>query len=353
MKRMVIVIDCRFIGKSGIGTFVENIVDELIKHHSEHQYLLITHAALAEKWNYPNVKTLHTGIRPFSLEELFSFPSEEINRCDAFFTPYINIPQGIKIPIFSTIHDMVFFDVDGLVSPVGRLARKLYYRRAIRKSVKIFTVSKFSEERIRHHFPTKKEIVVVYNGVSAPIREQQIDRIVKKDYFVYVGNIKKHKGLKTLIEAFSMAQERGLATKLLIVGNSENFRTSDNAVAGIINNNPNIEFTGWVTNEKLVQLIAEAKALIQPSLYEGFGIPPLEALYLGTNVILSDIPVFKEIYACLPVTFFKKGNSAQLSGILQGYAPMSYDKEQIRKQIDSIYSYKLAAKIILHEISSL
>ena len=353
MKRMVIVIDCRFIGKSGIGTFVENIVDELIKHHSEHQYLLIMHTALAEKWNYPNVKTLHTGIRPFSLEELFCFPSEEINRCDAFFTPYINIPQGIKIPIFSTIHDMVFFDVDGLVSPVGRLARKLYYRRAIRKSVKIFTVSKFSEERIRHHFPTKKEIVVVYNGVSAPIREQQIDRIVKKDYFVYVGNIKKHKGLKTLIEAFSMAQERGLATKLLIVGNSENFRTSDNAVAGIINNNPNIEFTGWVTNEKLVQLIAEAKALIQPSFYEGFGIPPLEALYLGTNVILSDIPVFKEIYASLPVTFFEKGNSVQLSEILLNYTPEAYDREQIRRRIDLSYSYGIAAQTILHEMSSL
>lgn len=350
---MIIAIDCRFIGKSGIGTFVENVVDELIRNHSEHQYLLFSDDELSEKWNYSNVNVLNTKVRPFSLEELSCFPSEEINRCDAFFTPYINIPQGIKIPIFSTIHDMVFFDVDGLVSPVGRLVRKFYYRRAIRKSVKIFTVSKFSEERIRHHFPTKKEIVVVYNGVSAPIREQQIDRIVKKDYFVYVGNIKKHKGLKTLIEAFSMAQERGLATKLLIVGNSENFRTSDRDVAGIINNNPNIEFTGWVTNEKLVQLIAEAKALIQPSLYEGFGIPPLEALYLGTNVILSDIPVFKEIYACLPVTFFKKGNSTQLSGILQGYAPMSYDKEQIRKQIDSIYSYKLAAKIILHEISSL
>lgn len=78
-------------------------------------------------------------------------------------------------------------------------------------------------------------------------------------------------------------EKKGMATKLLIVGNSENFRTADSAVAGIIDGNPSIEFTGWVTNEKLVQLIAEAKALIQPSLYEGFGIPPLEALYLGTN----------------------------------------------------------------------
>jgi len=350
---MKLAVDCRYIGNSGIGTFVENVVDELVKHQSEHLYLLFSDDELSEKWNYSNVNVLNTKVRPFSLEELSCFPSEEINRCDAFFTPYINIPQGIKIPIFSTIHDMVFFDVDGLVSPVGRLVRKFYYRRAIRKSTKIFTVSNFSKERIRHHFPTKKEIVVVYNGVSASIRAQQAKRVEKKDYFVYVGNIKKHKGLKTLVEAFSMAQERGLATKLLIVGNSENFRTSDNAVAGIINNNPNIEFTGWVTNEKLVQLIAEAKALIQPSFYEGFGIPPLEALYLGTNVILSDIPVFKEIYASLPVTFFEKGNSVQLSEILLNYTPEAYDREQIRRRIDLSYSYGIAAQTILHEMSSL
>lgn len=350
---MTIAIDCRYIGKSGIGTFIENIVDCMLTQHPEHDYLLIINHSKPIKNDKCSIQTIKTSIEPFSLLELFSFPVGQINECDAFITPYINIPVGIRIPVFSTIHDMVFFDVDGLTSPIGRFVRKLYYRRAVRKSFKIFTVSNFSKDRIQHHFPTNKEIVVVYNGVSATIQKQQSNRVEKKDYFVYVGNIKKHKGLKTLVEAFSMAQERVMTTKLLIVGNSENFRTSDSTVAGIIDGNPSIEFTGWVTNEKLVQLIAEAKALIQPSLYEGFGIPPLEALYLGTNVILSDIPVFKEIYACLPVTFFKKGNSAQLSGILQGYAPMSYDKEQIRKQIDSIYSYKLAAKIILHEIGSL
>ena len=350
---MTIAIDCRYIGKSGIGTFIENIVDCMLTQHPEHDYLLIINHSKPIKNDKCSIQTIKTSIEPFSLLELFSFPVGQINECDAFITPYINIPVGIRIPVFTTIHDMVFFDVDGLTSPIGRFVRKLYYRRAVRKSFKIFTVSNFSKDRIQHHFPTNKEIVVVYNGVSATIQKQQSNRVEKKDYFVYVGNIKKHKGLKTLVEAFCMAQKKGMTTKLLIVGNSENFRTADSAVAGIIDGNPSIEFTGWVTNEKLVQLIAEAKALIQPSLYEGFGIPPLEALYLGTNVILSDIPVFKEIYACLPVTFFEKGNSSQLSRILQGFTPMSYDKEQIRKQIDSIYSYKLAAKIILHEISSL
>lgn len=350
---MKIALDFRFIGKSGIGTFVENIVDELIKNHPEHQYLLITDFGQSLKWKSANVNVLGTRIHPFSLKELFCFPVRQINECDAFFTPYINVPGGVRIPVYTTIHDMVFFDVDGLTSPIGRFVRKLYYRRAVRKSFKIFTVSNFSKDRIQHHFPTNKEIVVVYNGVSATIQKQQSNRVEKKDCFVYVGNIKKHKGLRTLVDAYCMAQNRGMTTKLLIVGNSENFRTADSDIAGIIDNNPNIEFTGWVTNEKLIQLIAEAKALVQPSLYEGFGIPPLEALYLGTNVILSDIPVFKEIYTFLPVTFFVKGNSVQLSGILQDYAPLSYDKEQIRRQIDSIYSYRNAAQTIVHIIEGL
>ena len=350
---MDIAIDCRFIGKSGIGTFIESIVDELILGHPENRYLLVLNGELPVKWRMTNVNVLITDSKPFSMNELFSFPIKQINECDAFFTPYINVPGGVRIPVYTTIHDMLFFDVDGLTTLIGRFVRKLYYKRAIRKSSKVFTVSNFSKDRIKHQFPTDKEIVVVYNGVSTSIKKQQAYRVEKKDYFVYVGNIKKHKGLKTLVDAFCLATRRGQTDKLLIVGNSESFRTSDGDVAGIISNNPDIEFTGWVTNEKLTQLIAEAKALIQPSLYEGFGIPPLEALYLGTNVILSDIPVFKEIYTGLPVTFFEKGNSVQLSDILINYTPAAYDEEQIRKEIDQCYSYQNAAQTILHTITRL
>ncbi len=347
---MRIAVDCRFVGKSGIGTYLESIVDVLILGHPENQYLLVLNRELPVKWRKSNVDMLITDIKPFSLQELFAFPTKQINGCDAFFTPYINVPEGIEIPILCTIHDLVFFDVEGLVSPIGEFVRKLYYKRAIRKSSKVFTVSNFSKERIKHHFQTEKEIVVVYNGVSATVKKHKVDRVEKKDYFVYVGNIKRHKGLKALVDAYCMAQNNGITTKLLIVGNSESFRTSDGDVAGIINSNPDIEFTGWVTNEKLMQLIAEAKALVQPSLYEGFGIPPLEALCLGTNVILSDIPVFKEIYTGLPVTFFETGNSFQLSEILLNYTPVAYNEEQIRKEIDLRYSYQNAAQTILHTI---
>ena len=99
---------------------------------------------------------------------------------------------------------------------------------------------------------------------------------------------------------------------------------------------------------KLWEIIA--KSLIQPSEYEGFGIPPLEALYLGTNVILSDIPVFKEVYHDLPVTFFNCGDSQELSDILFNYQSPTMDIQQVSDDIDRRYSYVIATDKILSEI---
>jgi glycosyltransferase involved in cell wall biosynthesis len=349
---MKIAIDCRYYGKSGIGTFIENIVDELCNNHPEHFYLLIAAQGIELKYNKGNVSVLHTCIQPFSLKELVAFPTWEINQCDAYFTPYINIPGGIRIPVFSTIHDVVFFDVDGLCSAIGKIFRKQIYRRAIRLSKIIFTVSAFSKKRILHNFPTDKQIEVLYNGVSKSC-EQYAPQfpIVKQDYFIYVGNIKRHKGLSSLVDAFEIAQQKGLSSKLIIVGSNEKFRTSDNFLSTRIDKNQKIEFTGWVTNERLVELIAQAKALVQPSLYEGFGIPPLEALYLNTDVILSDIPVFKELYSEIPDCFFEVGNSEDLANRLLHFCPNPCINE-IKLAIMKRYNYKQSASRVIEVIMS-
>lgn len=342
-------IDCRFIGHSGIGTYIENIVENLLCNHPEHSYLLIVDDSNKIK-SQCNVNFLKTDIKPFSIKELFAFPVDEINKCDAFFSPYINIPGRIKVPIYSVIHDVVFFDVDGLVSTVGRMMRRFYYKRAIRLSNKIFTVSEFSRKRILHHFPTSKEIVVAYNGVPKKVFEYNTESITKKDYFLFVGNIKRHKGLHTLIKAYKIAKEKGLTTKLLIVGNNEKFRTSDDELTLLINNIQGIEFTGWVTDEKLLQLISEAKALVQPSLYEGFGLPPLEALYLGTDVILSDIQVFKEVYTDFPVTFFEVGNVENLTSVLLQFDNHPFSAG-LKKRLMEKFSYKKVADNIIESVA--
>lgn len=346
---MKIAIDCRYIGKSGIGTYIENVVNKILAEHAEHQYLFI-----CEKGNRlaknKDAEILETDIQPFSLSELMCFPVSQINKCDAYFSPYINIPGGIEIPVYSTIHDVVFFDVKGLVSPFGAFVRRFYYKRAIRLSKKIFTVSEFSRERILYHFPTDKEIVVTGNGISKTIEESQTTEVENKDFYLFVGNIKRHKGLQTLVRAFELARNKGLKSRLVIVGNSEKFRTRDKELATILNRSSSVEFTGWVTNEQLIKLITEAKALIQPSLYEGFGIPPLEALYLGTNAIISDIPVFKEVYAELPVTFFRVGDVEDLADKLFSYKADKLPAE-IRTEINKRYSYKKVVNTILKNIA--
>lgn len=346
---MKIAIDYRFLGKSGIGTFIMSIVEHMLAEHPNNLYLLICEKGVPLKATQ-NIELLELEINPFSLKELFAFPVAKINQCDAFFSPYVNIPGGIKVPVYSTIHDCVFFDVDGLVSPVGKVVRKLFYKRAIKLSKKIFTVSEFSRQRIQFHFPSDKEIIVAGNGISKTIQEYNSDSApMKKDYFIFVGNIKRHKGLHTLVNAFAMAKKESLPSKLIIVGNNQNFKTSDDSLTTIMEQTNGIEFTGWVSDERLISLIAGAKALVQPSLYEGFGIPPLEALYLGTNVILSDIPVFKEIYEGLPVTFFKVGDNEDLAKILLNFKRTSLP-DGLRDKINKTYSYGIVTNTIIQTI---
>lgn len=347
---MKIAIDCRYIGKSGIGTYIENIVDGLLTEHPNHQYVLICEKGTTFE-NQNNVEIFETDIKPFSLRELFFFPVKVINSCDAYFTPYINIPGRINIPVFSTIHDVLFLDYPGLSSALGRWLRKQYIRRAIIMSSEVFTVSQFSKERIMYHFGTKKPIYVTYNIISKKIRDFDIPKGKKDDTIVFVGNIKAHKGLATLLKALKKAKQGGLSSKLLIVGNGKNFRTSDTRTMKLIDSMEDIVFTGFLPNQEMYTLIAKAKMLVLPSEYEGFGIPPMEALYLGTNAIVSDIPALKEVYGDFPVTFFQSGNSDELAEkLLEEYPQI--DVKTIRTKIDTQYNIKRQVNQIIQELKA-
>ncbi|MBP5446970.1 MAG: glycosyltransferase family 4 protein [Treponema sp.] len=347
---MKVAVDLRMSGKSGIGAFLDNMLPTL--------------KAGAE------VVEIKPDIKPFSLKEMLFFPREElkkINECDAFFSPYCNVPgrlfsRGIRVPIFTTIHDVIFLDLP-LAGKLGTLARKLIYQRAINKSREIFTVSEFSKSRILARLKCKKPITVGYSGVPLYNEEAAggFDSARKTDTIIFVGNIKAHKGIKTLVPAFLKAREilagqsgskaqdapRPLP-KLLIVGSKENFRTSDTELDALMREaeKNGIEFTGFVPDEKLKLLIAQARLLVQPSLYEGFGVPPLQALYSGTRAVISDIPVFKEIYGRLPVTFFKAGDADDLARKIAA----AYSDQSPFAPVERVYSYRFSAQAVLKRI---
>lgn len=295
-------------GKSGIGRVCQGILDNL--DYSAHEYYLIGKKKFLSE--YSGATIIENDTDPFSVKGMLSFNSKEINKkCDAIIIPNFIIPIGIKIPIYSIMHDLIFLDVkESVNNKLDYTIKRFLLKRCMKKSKKIACVSGFTKSRCEFYFSKYADkCFVSYNGISKELMAYKRKRKgvpEKENTIVYVGNVKRHKGIKTLLSAFSEI-DNGLTLK--IIGERDGFITGLNLDESAYKN---VEFTGRLGEDELYSAIERAKFLIQPSIYEGFGIPPIEALFLGTKPIISDIEVFKEIYADLPVEFFKVEDSADL-----------------------------------------
>ena len=362
---MTITIDCRWIDSSGIGVYLRECLPFFLD--SDNSFFLLGNS---EKL-FPvitgrkNVNILNCCLKPFSFRELFAFPRsllKKINSSTLYYSPYFNIPGGIKIPVYTTIHDIIFPDMPELTSRPGLTARMWFYRRAFRHSKKIFTVSEFSKSRIIHYSKNKVLVIVTHSAIQPHLLKAKLTAgaSAKKNIILFIGNIKKHKGLSILLEAFLQARKEGLDYALVIVGSRENFRSSD---AGfLLTSEDSVLFTGFLSDKELTEYLSSAALLVQPSLYEGFCLPPLEALVSGTAALISDIPVLKEIYTeypeqelgeGFPVHWFKAGNVKDLKEKL---LLLLLDKkpEQIKlaPQYAELYTFKKTSSVILKELKS-
>jgi glycosyltransferase involved in cell wall biosynthesis len=354
---MKITIDCRMIeAGSGVGVYLRECLSCLLD--SSHSFILIGSRKKLDPFvrDRANAVILEYRIKPFSIGEfLFFSPSvlKQINDSNLYYSPFFNVPSGLSVPVFTTIHDIIFPDMPELTGKAGLFVRMCFYRRAYRISKKIFTVSEFSKSRIGHFLGSEKPIVVTYNAAQSCLSEKPVPHPPKKNTIIFIGNIKKHKGLSSLLDAFLSARDEGLKYRLVIVGGKDNFRTRDKKFLSLIDSLDSevVEFTGFIPNEKLRILLAEAALLVQPSLYEGFGYPPLEAMTVGTRALISDIPVLKEIYSDFPVTFFKAGDSNDLKEKLMS---LLYNKNPgpfvLPVELAERYTFKKTSAIILEEL---
>ncbi len=297
---MKIAIDCRYLGMSGIGRVCEGIIDNV--DYSQNTFYLIGKVSRLQK--YSNAIIVADESNPFSKRGLLRFNKKRINReCDVLIIPNFIIPIGINIPVHIVMHDLIFLDVKETVNgKFDYFIKKFLLKRGMKKAKSVACVSAFTKSRCEHYFAEyANKCYVNYNGLSEDIKDYKRMHLnaEKENVVVYVGNVKRHKGLPTLLGAFSNVEDSSL--KLKIIGEREGFLTGLNLNE---EDYPNVEFTGRLDNETLYSQIQRAKFLVQPSIYEGFGLPPLEALYLGTQPILSDIDVFREIYSNLPVKYF-------------------------------------------------
>jgi glycosyltransferase involved in cell wall biosynthesis len=195
--------------------------------------------------------------------------------------------------------------------------------------------------------------MVTYSALQTFLKKP-IAKKEKTDTVIFIGNIKKHKGLSVLLEAFHEVCLTGLKYTLFVVGSKDNVRSQDQDMTHALqnSNNDSINFTGFIGETDLKNLLAAASLLVQPSLYEGFGLPPLEAMSLGTRALISDIPVFKEIYAGFPVTFFRAGDAVDLK---KKMVTLLNDKTSLfpvlPDHLRNKYTFKKTASIILDELT--
>jgi len=177
---------------------------------------------------------------------------------------------------------------------------------AIRKSDKVITISEFSKKEITKYADVKgKDIKIIYCGLNieelkTKMNKQSFDQVkafykLPEDYFLYVGSIKPHKNLKTALKAFNIwLKKSSCDKKLVIIGVRPDEINKDSELSKLFDKN-RIIVPGFVKDFDLTLIYNNAECLIFPSIYEGFGLPPLEAMIYGCPVIASNSASIPEV----------------------------------------------------------
>ncbi len=231
-----------------------------------------------------------------------------------------------------TIHDAATFDwPEAFTDAFGRWYRWLLPRLA-RRVTRIVTVSSYSRDRLIHHLRIPAErISVIPNGVTLPSRAPEPEELqsvrwrlrLPEKFFLFVGSNDPRKDLRRLLRAFEQARPPGWS--LVLAGGANPRLFPDGGVGGGEALPADVHTLGRVDDAELDALYHLAGAFVFPSLYEGFGLPPLEAMARGCPVICSDSSCLPEV--CGPDRkqggapwYFAAGNTAAMAAALQGFA---------------------------------
>ena len=309
---MKVAIDARKWRDYGIGTYVRNLVRHLARLDRETTYFLFCNPAdeatlrdLAE--NFVPVVDDSPG---YSFKEHVSIPFK-LRRLGAslLHTPHYVRPIFCPIPSVVTIHDCIhLLFPEYLPNEMAWRYAHFMMGQAVRRSALVFTVSQASRNDILRFYPwaDPDKVQVVHNAIDADLLEdpgpEEMERVreryqIRGRFVLFVGNVKPHKNLDRLVAAFArLRHEPGHEDlKLLLIGDDVSrygsLRRSVEA-AGV---RQEVRFFGFVPHRTLAALYRMASVFAFPSLYEGFGLPPLEAMACGTPVVTSRLSSLPEV----------------------------------------------------------
>ncbi len=359
-------IDARFYGSAskGLGRYTQKLVEHLEKIDSENEYFVFLRRENFDEYvpGNKNFKKVLADYPWYSFSEQLLFPKLlACYKLDLMHFPHFNVPILYFRKFVITIHDLILLHFPtkraSTLAPLWYqfkfLAYKLVIYCAVMRSQKIIAVSQFTKNDILTQYPSaKNKLVVTYEAcektllknLQAP--EQILEKYgIIKPYLLYVGNAYPHKNLEELIAAFLIVSEKIADLKLVLVGKEDYFygrikaQVKKEKIASVI-------FPGFARDEDLSAIYKQALLYVFPSRYEGFGLPPLEAMDAGVPVVCSDSTCLPEILGDSAFFFKAKEQSAMAEAILKVAEDEKLRKELIAKGHAQVkkYSWEKMAK---------
>ena len=302
-----IVLDARMIHHSGIGTYLRGLLEGYRDQPFFHEHELTLAVRPSSGINGKSGQLLFRS-PIYSIREQVEYPFR-MKACRLWHAPHYNIPlikMGSRLVV--TIHDLIhwIFKSEFYSSAQAAYAR-LFFTRLAKCADKIIAVSEKTREDLMHYFQIPRErIRVIYEGVSEnffhvsdPARRRQFlsRQELPDQFFLYVGLMKPHKNVNRLIRIYRKLRSEGkLGTPLVMVGKKDKKYPKGQELTQNLATGDGIFYLPQIASqEELAFLYGSAKALVHPSLYEGFGLTCLEAMASGLPVAVSRVASLPEV----------------------------------------------------------
>jgi glycosyltransferase involved in cell wall biosynthesis len=308
---MRIGIDARKLRDYGIGTYVRNLLRQLARQDDGDHYVV-----LCRDSDFETVAAFGPKVRPvreeagnYSMREQFAIPIDVRREgIELFHAPHYVLPLLTPCTSVVTIHDCIHLRFPQyLPSRLGYAYARAQMWSATHRAARVITVSEASKRDILRYFRVvESRIDVIYNAIDErfwqPPDPEAIDLVRQRyrldaPFVLYAGNIKPHKNLERLIESFHLLRQNPefKDVQLLIIGDEISKYATLRRAVHRHKLHKHVRFFGFVPDRTLAALYRLANVFVFPSLYEGFGLPPLEAMASGTPVITSNVSSLPEV----------------------------------------------------------
>jgi glycosyltransferase involved in cell wall biosynthesis len=307
-----IAIDARKLRDYGVGTYVRNLLRQLARQDAANEYVVFCHGIDCDTIEElgPRFRPVIETAGPYSVAEQFAIPMAlRREGAELFHAPHYVLPPLTPCTSVVTIHDCIHLRFPQyLPSKLGYAYARAQMWTATHRAARVITVSEASKRDILRYFRIpESRIEVIYNAIDDRFwQEPPADEVARvreryrltDPFILYAGSIKPHKNLERLIESFHLLRQNSPELKdvqLLIIGDEISKYAALRRAVHRHKLHKQVRFFGFVSDQTLAALYRLADVFVFPSLYEGFGLPPLEAMASGTPVITSNVSSLPEV----------------------------------------------------------